>query len=190
MFKTTKKDFNLKTWCKAGIYYVNDLVHLEEGRFMTLKELKDMYGLRSNFLEYYRILSTIKNTFRQLFGPNVDIFKINNPFIPFHLSLILKDKRGCKSLCYLLASFKEPKSIIRWESKLNVSFLRSEWKIFCLIPFKCTMDTKLILKLVKPTLTILRNFHFSCSVSFYTRTQILRKEPIPPYPRLQNKEPI
>ena len=37
VFKTTKKDFNLKTWCKAGIYYVNDLVHLEEGRFMTLR---------------------------------------------------------------------------------------------------------------------------------------------------------
>ena len=73
----------------------------------------------------------------------MDIFKINNPFIPFHLSLILKDKRGCKSLCYLFASFKEPKSIIRWESKLNVYFLRDDWKMFYLIPFNCTMDTKL-----------------------------------------------
>ena len=35
VFKTTKKDINLKTWCKAGIYYVNDLV--EEGQFMTLR---------------------------------------------------------------------------------------------------------------------------------------------------------
>ena len=95
------------------------------------------------FFEYYRIFITIKNTFRQLFGPNVDIFKINNPFIPFHLSLILKDKRGCKFLCYLLASFKEPKSIIRWESKLNVYFLRDDWKMFYLIPFNCTIDTKL-----------------------------------------------
>ena len=46
VFKTTKKDMNLKTWCKAGIYYVNDLVHLEEGRFMTFK---DIYGLESFF---------------------------------------------------------------------------------------------------------------------------------------------
>ena len=83
----------------------------------------------------------MKNTFRQLFGPNVDIFKINKHFIPFHLSLILKDKRGCKSLCYLLASFKEPKP--RWESKLNVYFLRDDWKMFYLIPLNCTMDTKL-----------------------------------------------
>ena len=73
----------------------------------------------------------------------MDIFKINNPFIPFHFSLILKDKRGCKSLCYLLASFKEPKSIIRWESKLNLYFLRDDWKMFYLIPFNCSMDTKL-----------------------------------------------
>ena len=43
VFKTTKKDINLKTRCKVGIYYVNDLVHLEEGRFMTLMELKNMY---------------------------------------------------------------------------------------------------------------------------------------------------
>ena len=110
---------------------------------MTLMELRDKYGLRSNFLEYYRVLSTIKNRFRQLFGPNVVIFKIHYPFMPFHLSFILKHKRGCRSLCNLLSSCKAPKSIKRWESKLNVSFLRSEWKIFCLIPFKCTMDTKL-----------------------------------------------
>ena len=143
MFKTSKRTINLKTWCNVGIYYVTDLVHVEEGCFMTLIELRDKYGLRSNFLEYYRVLSTIKNRFRQLFGPNVDIFKIHYPFMPFHLSFILKDKRGCRSLCNLLSSCKVPNSIKRWESKLNVSFLRSEWKIFCLIPFKCTMDTKL-----------------------------------------------
>ena len=142
VFKTMKKSINLKTWCKAGIYYVNDLVHIE-GRFMTLRELKDTYGLRSNFLEYYRVLSTIKNALRQLVGPNVDIFRTHNPFIPFHLSLILKDKRGCKSLCSLLASFREPKSINRWEFKLNVNFSRGDWKMYYLIPFNCTMDTKL-----------------------------------------------
>ena len=139
VFKTTKKDINLKTWCNAGIYYVNDLVHIEEGRFMTLMELKDTYGLRSIFLEYYRILSTITKTFKQ--GTNVDIFRINNSFIPFHLSLILKDKRGCKSLCYFLASFKELKSIIRWKSKLSVYFSRDDKKMFYLIPLSCTMET-------------------------------------------------
>ena len=82
MFKTSKTTINSKTWCNVGIYY--DLVHVEEGRFMTLIELRDKYGLRSNFLEYYRVLSTIKNRFRQLFGPNVDIFKIHYPFMPFH----------------------------------------------------------------------------------------------------------
>ena len=130
MLKTSKRTINLKTWCKVGIYYVTDLVHVEEGQFMTLIELRDKYGLRSNFLEYYRVLSTIKNRFRQLFGPNVDIFKIHYPFMSFHLSFILKDKRGCRSLCNLLSSCKVPNSIKRWESKLNVSFLRSEWKIF------------------------------------------------------------
>ena len=110
---------------------------------MTLIELRDKYGLRSNFLEYYRVLSTIKNSFRQLFGPNVDILKIHYPFMPFHESFILKDKRRCRSLCNLLSSCKVPNSIKRWESKLNISFLRGERKIYCLIPFKCTMDTKL-----------------------------------------------
>ena len=122
MFKTTKKDINLKTWCKAGIYYVNDLVYIEKGWFMMLMELKDTYDLLLLF-EYYRILSTIRSTFRLLFGSNVDIIRSNNPFIPFHLSLILKYKRGYKSR-YLLASFKEPKSIIRWESKSKCLFLK------------------------------------------------------------------
>ena len=39
MFTTKKEDINLKTWCQATIYYVNNLVHEEEGRFMTLMEL-------------------------------------------------------------------------------------------------------------------------------------------------------
>ena len=75
MFKTSTRTMILKSWCNVGIYYVTDLIHVEEGRFMMLIELRDKYGLRSNFLEYYRVLSTIKNGFRQLFGPNVDISK-------------------------------------------------------------------------------------------------------------------
>ena len=93
VFKTSKRTINLKSRCSVGIYYVTDLVHLEEGCFMTLLEI---------FLEYYRVVSTIKNSCRNLFGPNVDIVKIHYPFIRFHLSVILKDKRGCKSLCIFL----------------------------------------------------------------------------------------
>ena len=135
-------------------------------------ELKDIYG---HFLEYYRILSTIKNTFRQLFGPNLDIFRINNPFIPFHLSLNLKDKRGCKSLCYLLAAFKEPKSIIRWESKLNVYFSRDDWKVFYLIPFNCTMDTKLRWLQYRILNRFLTRNSFMCKIGQIDRVHFLKK---------------
>ena len=46
--KQNKTNISLKTWYKAGIYYVNDLVRIEGG-FMTLIDLKITYGLQSFF---------------------------------------------------------------------------------------------------------------------------------------------
>ena len=45
MFKISKRTINLKTLCNVGIYYVTDLVHVEEGPFMTLIELRESMAI-------------------------------------------------------------------------------------------------------------------------------------------------
>ena len=51
----------------TSVNVANDLVHVEEGRFMTLMELKDTYGLRSifflNIIEYLVQLRTLLDNY-------------------------------------------------------------------------------------------------------------------------------
>ncbi len=141
-FKIGGKEFNYKRWTNRGIHFVTDLIHPNENRFLLLQEIREKYGLISNFLEYNSVLQAVKSPFKQQFHDNASIVPIPRPFIPFHLSCILKDKKGCKSLYKYFSSPKVPKSKQYWERKLNLTFSDNEWKMNCLIPFKCTMDVK------------------------------------------------
>ena len=142
-FKIGGAEINYKKWRTAGIDFVSDLVHVNQNRFLFLHEIETNYGLRLNFLEYNSVIRAIKSNFKHLFQENATFIPIPKPFIPFHFSFILKDKKGCRSICKQLMSLKIPKAKQKWEVKLNSSFSDDEWKIYSLLPFKCTMDTKL-----------------------------------------------
>ena len=141
--KVGGKEIDYKRWKRAGIHYIADLIHVEENRFLTFREVNVKYGLNLNFLEYNSVLHAIKGQFKHLLQDHNSISPISRPFISFHFMLILKDKKGCKSLYNTIVSVKPPKSKNYWERKLNTIFLENEWKNYCLLPFKCTMDVKL-----------------------------------------------
>lgn len=81
-------------WFKKGVVSITDLIN-ENGKFLTFKEFSDKYGCKSNFLQYYQILSAIPNrlltkanenvTFNKLHFTNGDeIFKFNDD-VEIHL---------------------------------------------------------------------------------------------------------
>jgi len=142
LFKIGGKEFNFKKWRNAGIYYVTDLVNERETRFSFRHEIESKYDLRINPLEFNSVLCSVKSRLKHLFQSNVKVMSIPRPFIPFHLSLILKDKKGCKNICNHLLTKRQPKSITKWSTKLGHDLSENEWKIFSLIPFKCTLDVK------------------------------------------------
>ena len=47
-----------KTWFERGIYYVQDLLR-EDGKFLSLDEFKEKFGLKVNFLQYFQITAAI-----------------------------------------------------------------------------------------------------------------------------------
>jgi hypothetical protein len=114
-FKIGGKEIHYNKWRRVGIHFVSDLVHIEENRLLSLQEVRDKYGLNTNFLEYNSVLRAIKDNFKHFFSANANIIPMSRPFIPFHLSFILKDKKGCKSLCKRIMTFKVPKSRQNWE---------------------------------------------------------------------------
>ena len=142
-FKIGGKEFNYKKWRVAGIVFVTDLIHAYENRFLFWNEIEARYGFRTNYLEYNSVINAIKNNFKHIFQANVHVASISRPFIPFHFSLILRDKKGCKSLCNQLLDTIVPKAKQKWSDKMGLQFSDQEWKAYNLIPFKCTIDVKL-----------------------------------------------
>jgi hypothetical protein len=142
LFQIGGKEINYKKWRTAGIDFISDLVHTDKNRFLFLNEIEVKYGLKINPLDYNGVLRSVKSKFKQLFQTNT-MMPIPKPFIPFHFSLILKDKKGCRSLCSHLRNVKAPTAKQKWGEKLGLHFTDEEWKTCCLMPFKCTMEVKL-----------------------------------------------
>ena len=81
-------------WFKRGVVFINDLLN-DNGKFLTFKEFSDKYGCKTNFLQYYQVISAIPNrlltkakdnvTLNKLFFTSgEEIFKFNND-VEIHL---------------------------------------------------------------------------------------------------------
>ena len=53
-----------KTWFERGIYYVQDLIS-DNGKFLSLDEFKEKFGLKVNYLQYFQITAAIKSSLKQ-----------------------------------------------------------------------------------------------------------------------------
>lgn len=111
--------------------------------FYSLQDLEIKYDIKINPLEFNSVLRAIKGNFRYIFQANAGQMFISRPFVPFHLSLILKEKKGCKQLSNILTTTKPPKSGQKWSIKLGKNISEKVWKMYCMIPYKCTTDVKL-----------------------------------------------
>jgi len=142
-FKIGGKEFNFKKWREAGIYFVADIINENDHCFYSHNDLESKYNIRVNPLDYNCVCRAIKGSFRHIFHENTGQLFILKPFVPFHLGLILKEKKGCKRLCTCLTTKKIPKACQKWGLKLGQILSERDWKMRCMIPFKCTFDVKL-----------------------------------------------
>ena len=53
-----------KTWFERGIYYVQDLLN-ENGKFLSLDEFNEKFGLKVNYLQYFQITTAIPSSLKQ-----------------------------------------------------------------------------------------------------------------------------
>ena len=53
-----------KTWLERGIYYVQDFLS-EDGKFSSLDECKEKFGLKINYLQYFQITAAIQSSLLQ-----------------------------------------------------------------------------------------------------------------------------
>ena len=53
-----------KTCFERGIYYVQDLLN-EKGKFLSLDEFNEKFGLKANYLQYFQIIAAIPSSLKQ-----------------------------------------------------------------------------------------------------------------------------
>ena len=137
-----KKTMYYRHWVKNGVLFVNDLIK-ENGTFLSLDEFRKIYNIRTNFLEYGAIINALKKSCNHCLKNNNK--QAQRPFKPYNFKFITLDIKGSRRLYDSLISSKEVKRkfIDKWESKLDISYTFKKWSVIFLIPFKCTVDTKL-----------------------------------------------
>ena len=72
-----------KTWFEKAIYLVQDLLN-EDGKFLSLQEFQDKFGLKINFLQYFQMIAAIpselkRNAYKTQISPE-DLFKTEDAF--------------------------------------------------------------------------------------------------------------
>ena len=72
-------------WDQVGIHTPLDLIK-PHGSIMALEEIMDLYGLKTNFLEYLRIQRCLKIFIKEL---NTQNFNLVRPIIPPYLMVLL-----------------------------------------------------------------------------------------------------
>ena len=137
--KVDKKPMHLKEWCKNNIYLVNSLLD-EEGNIMTYEQFKNIYAIRTNFLEFLGVTQAVKKMMRDF---NIDHpIKEQEPIVPLHILPLINSKTDKKFL-YRILNFNndKPTGQKKWDNQFEIS--QEEWKKIHKNVFKNTKDSKL-----------------------------------------------
>ena len=72
-----------KAWFEKGIYLVQDLLN-EDGKFLSLQEFQDKFGLKIIVLQYFQMIAAIpgelkRNAYKTQISPE-DLFKTEDTF--------------------------------------------------------------------------------------------------------------
>ena len=141
-----KKTMYYRHWVKNGVNFVNDLVD-EDGNFLSLDEFKRKYNIQTNFLEYAAVLNCVKKSCKDILNYNFDDINICSqcPFKPFNFEFLLLDNKGSRRLYDLLISSRKVVRhfVDKWQAVGDIRLNCKQWSNIYLIPYKCTLHTKL-----------------------------------------------
>ena len=118
-------------WYQAGISMPLDIVKLD-GRILSIIELRQTFGLRTNFLEYHSIERVLKRVLKQT---NPDTY--TRPVFSPYLKMLTSHRKGSKFFYEILNSqFKNEKLRDKWNNILDTTINDSDWDKIYKICFK------------------------------------------------------
>ena len=88
--KLSKTELYYPKWFKEGIIIIADLF-CTNGELLSQKDLEQFYSIKTNFLEYYRITSTVKVYLK---NKKVNLKALHKPFYPNHVRILCNSSKG------------------------------------------------------------------------------------------------
>lgn len=139
LFMINDSHVHIKNWYGKGIIWVADLIN-ENGRFYTENELKDIYGLKTNFIEYQTITKPIKQYMK---AKQINLFDTTEyPLFPYYITLLMSSKKGTKDVYPIFNNNSDvPTAKYKWQNMYDMD--EATWIQIFLSPFNSTKSTRL-----------------------------------------------
>ena len=138
--KIDNKTIFYEHWYKRNINYISDIIN-EEGAFYSLFEIQSKYKIKTNFLVYASLKSSIMSAINKMqVNPEKNNIK---PHIPTHLRPFFISKKGTKPIYNILClEHTIPFGQLKWGTKFAIT--EDQWEKLYELPFKCTKSSKLL----------------------------------------------
>lgn len=129
-----------RRWYDKNIHFIRDLVD-ENGQLLTYEQFQAKYNVRTNFVQFIGIRTSIEAYLRRIQIPvaNEPLF---NCHWPFNVKLIMKSSKGSKDIYTVLTSkITVPTCQHKWDRVFeNINL---NWKQIYSTPVKCCHNTKM-----------------------------------------------
>ena len=115
-------------WCRVGINTPLDILK-PDGSVLSMFELRQIFGLKTNFLEHLRVHRCLKD---YLLKFSIKHYTCSRPVLPSYLKILLSQVKGSKYFYKTLnGQYKNLSLRNKWNNVLNTTINDDEWnKIF------------------------------------------------------------
>ena len=119
------EDIYFHDWAKKGINMVSDIANTE-GILLSLSELKEMYCLNINFLNYFTVSGLVKKFI--IVNKKEDSFDVLKPYIPFHVKTIINPKKQIRDEVLMCKENYIAYNEVKWGTELTIEPDELCWK--------------------------------------------------------------
>ena len=135
------KSYFHKSSYNRGIAFINDLL-TPEGSFLSYQSYCSIYNTHIDFVQYYGLIEATKKCLSSFNLDRTSITRIQNPIMPIHVSILLKQSKGSKHLYTILNKNEtKPTALGRWNEVYHLT--DKDWEAIYALPFRYDISSEL-----------------------------------------------
>ena len=142
--KISSEVLYLPSWYAKAITIISDLLD-DTGSFMSREQLRIKYNFDNiDFLSYLRVKQSVQKFLKECKIDDTET--LARPFIPHHINVIFKSKKGARDFYESLQADQKNNHIMKqsWNKDLNTFINEGQWNLIFRVRFKTLQNNSLI----------------------------------------------